>query len=609
MSQYLLEASVSLLLTFGFYKVLLEQQPLHRFKRFYLLGSLLAAALVPVVSIEREPLKVWGDDQSVRGWPLPTAPAFPPPAGPPEPVSVAAGFDVVTFGATYGPWLYGLLTAVFVGRFALNLRRLLRQTSANPRQPFRGATLVLLPTDTLPYTFLHYLFVSEAAYQRGAIEEELFTHELAHIRQRHSLDLLLLEVLLCVAWFNPVLYGVKWAMQLNHEFLADQAVNERHQNVPRYQQLLLDKVAGGLPGSLTSAFAFRTTQKRFLMMTTSTSRLRAWLLGGSAALLLGALGFLFGTETEPATGADPVNSSTKAQQQVASEAEQVVRQHGDLWVKPVEGQGHAQKYSALSAAEKRRVIVRRPNYVIPLRVPTQTQWERWKQAEQYSISVHSHLHPEGQRLPKAELNQYQRLDIAFFHVSYDFRPQGSGVDSTRRLVVLWTRERRAEILREPHADTLPQLFLAKPVVEQSQPLETAAERTAQLYDEQIARGGLHEKKYADLSAEEKQWVRVMKNKPLLRRTPTAAQWKAWQNPRQFRVWAEGKWLQGPALAKRYQRTAIASFLISNITQELRQREGYVQQVHLTTNQEFEAYRKTPAAPYYIVVLKPTYSIK
>ncbi|OUJ68944.1 M56 family metallopeptidase [Hymenobacter crusticola] len=507
MSQYLLEASVSLLLTFGFYKVLLEQQPLHRFKRFYLLGSLLAAALIPLVSVEREPLRVWGDDQPVRGWPLAAAPTFPPPTGPPEPASVAVGFDVVAFGATYGPWLYGLLTAVFVGRFALNLRRLLRQTSANPRQPFRGATLVLLPTDTLPYAFLHYLFVSEAAYRRRAIEQELFTHELTHIRQRHSLDVLLVEVLLCVAWFHPVLYGVKRAMQLNHEFLADQAVNERHQNVPRYQQLLLDKVAGGLTGSLTSAFAFRTTQKRFLMMTKPTSRLRAWLLGGSAALLLGALGFLFGTDLEPAAGADPVNSNAKVRQQIASEAEQVVRQHGDRWGKPVEGQGHAQQEAALSAAAKRRGIVRRPN--------------------------------------------------------------------------------------------------AAP----AQPLETAAERTARLYDEQIAGRGLHEKKYADLSAEEKQGVLVVENKPLLRRMPTAAQWKAWQNPRQFRVWAEGKWLQGPALTKRYQRADIASFLISNITKELRQREGYVQQVHLTTTQEYEAYRKMPAAPYFVVVLRPTYSIK
>ena len=68
---------------------------------------------------------------------------------------------------------------------------------------------------------------------------ELIAHEKAHLDQKHTLDVLFVEILQIVFWFNPLLLFYKRAIKLNHEFLADQAVNAQFQSVKNYQNLLL----------------------------------------------------------------------------------------------------------------------------------------------------------------------------------------------------------------------------------------------------------------------------------------------------------------------------------------------------------------------------------
>ncbi len=149
-----------------------------------------------------------------------------------------------------------------------------------------GATLVLLPEITLPYTFMHYLFVNKYDYETGAIERELYAHEQAHIRQRHSLDILFIEGVSCFLWFNPLLLWLKQAVRLNHEFLADEAVTRQYTNVSFYQQLLYSKLTPQSSFSLISNLSFQTTKKRFIMMTKHTSQARQWALISSSALLM-----------------------------------------------------------------------------------------------------------------------------------------------------------------------------------------------------------------------------------------------------------------------------------------------------------------------------------
>ena len=231
---YVLKSGLSLVVLLGVYRLFLENQPMHRLKRTYLLGTLLFSLVIPVVLLPVPAgwLMVAGSTQlsdnqlsnSIEKGKLSSATS--------SLTRQKANVSAIDNGPAanvpdlpnYWLWLYAAGTLLMATRFGRNLFVLLRQVWANPTEPHHGATLVKMPANGLPYTFLNYLFVPAATYNRGEIENELVTHELAHIRQRHSLDVLLIEMVLCVGWFNPLLFWLKRAMQRNHEFLADQAV-------------------------------------------------------------------------------------------------------------------------------------------------------------------------------------------------------------------------------------------------------------------------------------------------------------------------------------------------------------------------------------------------
>lgn len=417
MTAYLLKSSLSLLLALVLYKVVLENERLPMFKRFYLLGSLLFSAVVPLISVEVAPsvavlASVSPEPVFVQELPPAPLPALPAAMPPPAPKAAAPPYWLL---------LYGLVTAVLVGRFGRNLYRLVRQITTHPKQAFRGATLVRLPTGNLPYTFLHYLFVPEAAYQRGEIEEELFTHELAHIRQRHSLDVLLIEGLLCLAWFNPLLYWCRHAMQLNHEFLADEAVNGSHRNVPQYQRLLLSKLTPAPLPLLASTLTFQTTKQRLLMMTKHTSRRTVWLAGTFSGLLVGISVFLFGTTAAqvappapkasvPAKQQRPVATTEIQRPATTTKSDTLLQRYGDKLVLLPNSQ--QKKYADLTTEERKWVWVAP---LSPRRTPTEAQWADWHNPHRFGIWL------DGKRLRGNALNAYQRTDIVAFSGSYVYK--------------------------------------------------------------------------------------------------------------------------------------------------------------------------------------------
>ncbi len=380
---YLLESGVCLLALLGFYKLVLESEKMHRFNRLYLLVSLAFSFLAPLVSVEIQP--------KVVEW-SPVVPIH----YVQEVVETAVGQVTVAplddIRADF--WLLGywLVTALLLIRFGVNLSRLLRKITRNKTVPFREATLVLLPEDTLPHTFLQYLFVNRTAYENRVIEDELFTHELAHIRQRHSLDILLIEGLACFFWFNPVLLWVKRVIKLNHEFLADEAVTSQTSNIVHYQHLLLSKMASIQPALLTSTLTFQTTKQRFTMMTKQTSRAKMGLVAASAILLLVGLSVAVSTQTvaqvAPVTKQTQVQAKPANQRMPTLDVAEMERRFGDKQVylpgRPKSNKPNRKLFSDLTEPEKKRVI-----YIAPesRKTPTEAEFEAWKNPKKYGIWV------------------------------------------------------------------------------------------------------------------------------------------------------------------------------------------------------------------------------
>ncbi len=398
---YLLKSGLGLLLVLGFYKIALENKRMHPFKRFYLLGSVVFSLLIPLLSFpfwsETEPFVLFQPEPA--GTPGATIPFRPP--------GDSAGPEATDWA--YGWWLYGVVSTLMVARFLRNLLFLFRRIHANPKQPHQGATLVLLDGDVLPHTFLHCLFLSEAAYRRGEIEPELLTHELAHVRQRHSLDVVLVELLLCFGWFNPLLFWCKRLIQFNHELLADEAVTRSHRNIPHYQHLLLSKLTAVPSVALASTLTFQTTKQRLHMMTRHTSRASAWLTASSAVLLLSTLTILIGTTTTAQVTPPRTQNPATRPPQAATDVTKMERLYADKLVILPGRNAPRKKFSELSAAEKQQVQLVPP---LPRQVPTEALMKEWKNAKKFGVWL------DDRHIPNARLNRYSAADIASYWVSY-----------------------------------------------------------------------------------------------------------------------------------------------------------------------------------------------
>lgn len=288
MIEFLLKSTLSMAVLLGFYHMLLEREKMHRFNRFYLLGAIVISIAIPFISIPIAndtlvqttnllPLQL-GEQQinasSQDYWPLPLF------------------------------ILYTVITIISAIRFALNIIVFVKKIKANEKVGLGNAKLVLLDEDVLPHTFLNYIFINKSEYNTNSIEDDLYKHELTHVNQRHTLDILYVEFLKIVFWFNPLLYLYKKAIQLNHEFLADEHVVAETGDAIPYQNLLLSKTFYTQTVCLASNLNFSITKKRFIMMTKNTSRLQAFTRQAAVLPVIAALLLISCSESMPTNDAD-----------------------------------------------------------------------------------------------------------------------------------------------------------------------------------------------------------------------------------------------------------------------------------------------------------------
>ncbi|WP_421773078.1 M56 family metallopeptidase [Gracilimonas sp.] len=295
---YIVKSTLLLGLLFGVYKLLLENEKMHRFNRFFLLFALLFGLTAPLISFDVQP------EQSVAGIKIQDmervvnapAEAVSKSVGPliaPEPKALPKTNAEITPATTEeSSWsismldlllgMYGLVTVFLLVRFAGGLLEIRNKIMAGSHKEMDEATLVLLDESITPQSFLGYIFLEKKQFESGEIEPEILDHEITHIRQWHSLDVLFIEFLKVIFWFNPLMYLYKHAIQLNHEFLADESVVSNGSSVSDYQNMLIRFCGEKRALNTTSSINYSLTKKRLKMIPKKFSALRS----GSKGLLL-----------------------------------------------------------------------------------------------------------------------------------------------------------------------------------------------------------------------------------------------------------------------------------------------------------------------------------
>ncbi|MEM9833786.1 MAG: POTRA domain-containing protein [Bacteroidota bacterium] len=151
--------------------------------------------------------------------------------------------------------------------FGINLTKVRKLISRSTKRQEGNYWLVNLSEKKPAFSFLNYVFISSQSTLSPAEYQQVLQHELVHIRQRHTLDLLLLELAHILLWFHPIIPYLKQQLREVHEYLADQAVAKKPEEQRDYAQLLLKLAADDRTLLLTTSFLGKQVGRRIAMLT------------------------------------------------------------------------------------------------------------------------------------------------------------------------------------------------------------------------------------------------------------------------------------------------------------------------------------------------------
>lgn len=298
---YLLKSSL-LLSAVGLLYLLLRSDHHFRRNRWFLLAGLLISQVVPFIP---------SGAGSVSGS-LATVHLAP----------VLAGSGA---GENQQPELLPLILLVYTAGVLLLLIRLLMQAvrifwlarHAAVSQ-HNGCTLYRNSAIRAPFSFFKALFLGTPA--KGADEKAILTHELAHARQYHSIDILLAESVILLQWFNPLAWYYKKLLAEVHEYLADRQTLRHGIPTTQYFQLLLATACNIHPAVITNNFYQIKLKRRITMMTTSkTSRYTGVKFAGIALMVAMISLMVACTNADLNNGSTNGNDSLDSQKAVGTE--------------------------------------------------------------------------------------------------------------------------------------------------------------------------------------------------------------------------------------------------------------------------------------------------
>ena len=418
MINYFFESTVSLLILFVFYQLFLEREKMHQFNRFYLLFSIFISMIIPFVSI-----RVFQETETAF-LPLQTLSILTSTDElPPETLS---NYFPVILGI-----IYGIVFFVLFVRFFKNLIFFRKTIQNSEKVNYKNAVLVLLEGKTVPHTFLHFIFLSKDAYKNQSIESEIYEHELTHVNQKHSIDILFVEILKVIFWFNPMFIIYKKAIQINHEFIADAQVVKKHTNFSFYQSLLLH-TNENTNDYLASNLNYLVTKKRLIMMTKTSSKVNVFIKkAGIIPLLTMMIYFLCADlAAQEQTKAEVKENSNQG---FPNEALNAYYNETRVIFKDSQGKVLVDKnYKELSEQEKMKIPPPPPK---PARISlSESQFNDFKNSTKYAVWI------DGIYVQNTELNNYNAADFVLFRNSHVYKNARSKKFPQENQVRLYTEK-------------------------------------------------------------------------------------------------------------------------------------------------------------------------
>ena len=264
---YILKSTICLILFYLGFKALLSNDTFFRFNRWVLLGGIGICMLLPVIKIQTsEPLLIQQPiihlEKMIAGE---------------ETVAIHlpdnnSGVDItpVTGPARMIDWgqiialLYWAGVVFCLMTTLLSFRKMFVLIRSGRKLQQGRYTLIIVPSCVSPFSWGRYIILSEEDYEK--YPDEILTHEMMHLKSHHSIDLLFMECILWLHWFNPAIWLLKRELKDIHEYQADKGVLTLGIDATKYQLLLVKKAVGSSLYTLANSFNHSKIKKRITMM-------------------------------------------------------------------------------------------------------------------------------------------------------------------------------------------------------------------------------------------------------------------------------------------------------------------------------------------------------
>lgn len=258
---YILKSSLLLAILYSCYYILLNKETFHRFNRITLLGIMIVSLGLPLVKVVTEhPTGINTEICNLQ-------------SGIESPMYgvTLKGFEITARQKNVLTWSESLSIIYYIGvavsmlLILIQIIALLRYMKGGLRHTdSRGNTIILKSGNVSPYSIFHFIVMSVDDYEHN--RKSILTHEQEHIRLHHSYDLILLEIVRTLQWFNPFVWFLAKDLHSVHEYEADEAVINQGIDAKQYQQLLVTKAVGNRLQPLTNNLRRGSLKNRITMM-------------------------------------------------------------------------------------------------------------------------------------------------------------------------------------------------------------------------------------------------------------------------------------------------------------------------------------------------------
>lgn len=264
---YILKSTICLILFYLGFKALLSNDTFFRFNRWVLLVGIATCMLLPAIKIQTsEPLliqqpiihleKMIAGEETVVTYLSDNNPEV-------DMIPVVTPAKMIDWGQIiallyWAGFIFCLMTTL------LSFRKMFVLIRSGRKLQQGRYTLILVPSCVSPFSWGRYIILSEEDYVKHP--DEILTHEMMHLKSHHSIDLLFMECILWLHWFNPAIWLLKRELKDIHEYQADKGVLTQGVDATKYQLLLVKKAVGSSLYTLANSFNHSKIKKRITMM-------------------------------------------------------------------------------------------------------------------------------------------------------------------------------------------------------------------------------------------------------------------------------------------------------------------------------------------------------